>query len=183
MPGEVVQDGLPSLPLLIHRVFGFSIERDAYRDAICAWLELDFTNTVAERIRDQLVGHNLGVGSGEVKPKAAIFGLHARCESATRTQIDAGFGCMPVIRRGIPQFDVVWRCIGPPDLADRSFDDGFNGDFHGSTCRELLAVVPCGRNGGALADAMVAAPPARRTMRSRIDLLFEKNLKSQVRTA
>lgn len=49
VPGKVVQDGLPSLPLLLHRVFGFSIKSDAHRDAICTRLELDLHLRVLRR--------------------------------------------------------------------------------------------------------------------------------------
>ncbi len=32
--GKIVQNGLPSLTLLLYRIFGFSIERNAYRDTV-----------------------------------------------------------------------------------------------------------------------------------------------------
>lgn len=77
MLGEVVQDGLPPLTLLFLGVYGFSIERDAHHDTVCAGNELNDTTTVSERILNQLTGYDPGVCSGEVKTEAAIFGFHA----------------------------------------------------------------------------------------------------------
>ena len=46
--GKIIEDGLPSLTLLFHRVLCFSIKRDAHSDAVGAGHELDRTNPVAK---------------------------------------------------------------------------------------------------------------------------------------
>lgn len=130
MPDEVIQDCLPPLTLLFLRVFGFRIERYANGNTVCAGNELNGASTVTEGILDQLIGHDLGICSGEVKAKAAVFGFHPRRELAADTQIDAGTGRMPVVRRGVPLLDVIRCSVCPPDLGDRGFDKGFNCNFH-----------------------------------------------------
>lgn len=50
MPREIRDDRLPPLPLLFHGVFGFGVERDAHRHAICAGGERDGTGAVAESV-------------------------------------------------------------------------------------------------------------------------------------
>ena len=41
MLGKIIQDGLPALPLLFDRIFGFGIEAHAHRDGIAAADELN----------------------------------------------------------------------------------------------------------------------------------------------
>lgn len=130
---KIIEDGLPSLALLFDRIFSFSVERGAHRNTICAIQELDSTSTVSEGILNQLVRDDFGIGSGEVKAEATVFGLHARVEGTANPQINSGLGCVPIIRRGIPLLDVVRCCTIAPNFSDRCIDDGFNGDFHGVT--------------------------------------------------
>lgn len=69
-------------------------------------------HSVSEGVFNQRVGRNLGVGTGEVKSEATVFGFHPRRECATCAQIDRGFRGVPIIRCRVPPQDVFGRRIG-----------------------------------------------------------------------
>jgi hypothetical protein len=75
--GKIIQDSLPPLTLLFDRILFFSIERDTHRYTISSRHELDRASTVSKGVLNQLMGHDVGIRSGEVKADATVFGLHA----------------------------------------------------------------------------------------------------------
>jgi hypothetical protein len=78
VPGEVVQDGLPTTSLLLFRVRSLTVERDRHGDARSRFRELDQPDPVAENVLDALVGNHLRVFAREIKTKGPILGFHAR---------------------------------------------------------------------------------------------------------
>src|SRR5215813_1016379 len=80
--GEVVEDRLPTTALLLDVVGGFAVEGDADCNAVGTGRELDLARAVAERVLDQLVRNDLGIGASEIKTHAAVFCLHTRGEFA-----------------------------------------------------------------------------------------------------
>ena len=81
--GEIIQNGLPTLALLVLRMRGLRVERHPHRDSLDALYELDDAYAIAKGIFDQFIGDYSGIGSGEVKPEATVLGLHARRERST----------------------------------------------------------------------------------------------------
>jgi hypothetical protein len=57
---------LPSSPLLFDRMGLFAVEGDAHRDARGTRREIDLGRAIAERVLDELVLDDLGVGPGEL---------------------------------------------------------------------------------------------------------------------
>ena len=66
--GKAVQDGLPSCLLLLDRMGLLTVEGDAHRDARGARREIDLGRAIAERVFDELVLDDLGVGPSEMNP-------------------------------------------------------------------------------------------------------------------
>src|SRR6266480_2708582 len=77
VPGEIVQNGLPALTLLLDGMRRFSVEGLTYGDATGSRRKLDPQRAFTERTFNQLVRHDLRVGPGKVKTHAAVFGFHA----------------------------------------------------------------------------------------------------------
>src|SRR5262245_56596787 len=127
---EIVENGLPPVPLLLDRMRLLAVEGDADFDAIRAGSKLDLGCAIAEGVFNQLVLDELGIGSSEIKTHTAIFCLHAGGERAAHAQVDRGSGRMPVMGRSIPPFDVLGCRIGAPNLLDGCSDGCFNGNLH-----------------------------------------------------
>ena len=78
VPGEIVQDGLPTTSLLLFRVRSLSVEHDRHGDPRSRFRELDQPDSVAENVLDDLVGNYLRVFAREIKTKGSVLGFHAR---------------------------------------------------------------------------------------------------------
>src|SRR5258705_5297487 len=141
--GKAVQDGLPSSPLLLDRMGLLAVEGDAHRDARGSRGEIDLGRAIAERVFDELVLDDLGVGPSEIEPHAAVLGLHTRGEFATLTEVDRSGGRVPIVGRPIPLLDVLGRRIGAPDPFDGGADISFDDDFHDRYPFALVAPVFC----------------------------------------
>ncbi|MBB4394326.1 hypothetical protein GGD62_003430 [Bradyrhizobium sp. ERR14] len=126
--------------LLFDRVSRFAIEDNADDNAIRAGRELDIGLSIAERVFDPLVLDDLGIGAGEVKADAAVFGFHPGREGAALPQVDRRLGCIPIVGRSVPLHDVGGRRIGLPDLIDGGRDAGFDGDPE-SYCSSLILEI------------------------------------------
>src|SRR5678815_5403144 len=107
MPAEVVEDGLPSLPLHLGRVLAFQVEGLLHYNTVSALDELDLDlPPVAHAVLDFLLRHDARVRALKVEPFAAVLGFHARQELAALAQIDGAFRGVPVVLRGVPLLDV-----------------------------------------------------------------------------
>src|SRR5687768_12376326 len=103
MPGEIVEDGLPTLALHLRIVFSLRLERLRHYDATGLFAELHFDVTaVGHPEFDDLLGHDSGVRPLEVETGAAVFRLHPRGELASLPQIDGALSGVPVVRGGVP---------------------------------------------------------------------------------
>ena len=69
-----------ALALLLDRVLGFRVERDAHGDALGRGDEGDRGHAVAEAVLDQLLRDDLCVNAREVEAETAVLGFHARRE-------------------------------------------------------------------------------------------------------
>ena len=130
MACKVVEDRLPALPLLLDRVRLLAVEGHPHCDTPWSRRELDSRRPVTERVLDQLVLDDLGVGAGEIEAHAAVLRLHARSELAALAQIDRGGGRVPVGGGRIPLLDVRRCRVSIPDRFDGSRDVGLDGDSH-----------------------------------------------------
>jgi hypothetical protein len=76
MPGEIVQDSLPTSALELSIVSRLRLERLPHKDSVGAFGELNLdVPTVSQPVFDYLLGHDSNVRPLEVEPGAPVFCL------------------------------------------------------------------------------------------------------------
>src|SRR5688500_9066890 len=79
MPGEIVQDSLPTSALVLPIDLRLRLKRLPHKDSVGAFGELNLdVPTVSQPVFDYLLGHDSSVRPLKVEPGTAVFCLHSR---------------------------------------------------------------------------------------------------------
>lgn len=77
MPAEAVQDGFPSVALLVFRVGFFSVESHPHRDSVWPFGELHAADPSSKLVLDESWCLNHGVLTFKVEAEGAVLCFHA----------------------------------------------------------------------------------------------------------
>jgi hypothetical protein len=146
MPGEIIQDSLPTSALQLPIVLRLRLKRLPHKDSVGAFGELNLdVPTVSQPVFDYLLGHDSSVRPLKVEPGAAVFCLHPRRELAALAQIDGPLSRVPVVRGCVPLLDVLRVVPCSPDRIQIGLHEGFDSNFQLGT--SFLNVLGSKREG------------------------------------